>query len=355
MSAIQDKDIRNIVKKYINDSYLPTIILNASESRLVESYLNKEGLENDLQFKKLTAEIQSWVMTSVTTGLFYNRTTQKPSAILDRVWQFVSYILFPGRRLKHLKSDALVYIETAEREYAEYETGHEELLEQVQLEIDIINRHKTLMKEYILKRVAEKLSHMGIESEVADYQNEHLDTRKFGLNEEFKKIRAAFKNLQENTYSGLMESLSNGPFGGGPIVTILAHIRVRQLKGQIEGIKAMTRLVFEKMRSDNQKIENLYKAIKNIAEIFTDISNRFIPTVEKILEMINIKYHDNLSEIPSDVLCLLRSATKILKDISEKCILPKGDRDELINCTITTSNNMSVEHEKLRKTMSDAV
>ena len=38
MSAIQDNDIRNIIRKYIEDSYLPTVILNEDQSRLVESY-----------------------------------------------------------------------------------------------------------------------------------------------------------------------------------------------------------------------------------------------------------------------------------------------------------------------------
>ena len=354
MSAIQDKDIRNIVKKYIDDSYLPTVILNAAQSRLVESYLHKKGLENDRQFLNLTPEIQSWITTSVCTGLFYNSTTQIPSAILDRVWDFFSDILFPGKRLKKLKSDALMYISTAENEYKGYEDMHEELLILVQSQIDIINKRKPLMKEYILKKVADKLSSMGIKSEVSDYQMESFDTRKFGLNEEFNDIRKAFKDLQENAYIKLLENLPGGPFGVGPIVNILVYYRIRQLKDQIHNIKTMTGPVFEKMRSDNQKVDNLYKALKNIAEIFTDITSRFIPTIEKILALIKIKYHDTLSEIPHDVLCLLRTVTKILKDISEKCILPKAERDELIKSTISTSNNMSVEYEKLRKTMADA-
>lgn len=117
MSVIKDKDIRRIIKEYIDNSYQPVIILNASQSRLVESYRNKGGLENDQQFKIFTPEIQSWIATSLVTR-FYNRDIPSAilDAILDDVWNFVSKIIFPGRRLKKLKSDACEYISKAERE-----------------------------------------------------------------------------------------------------------------------------------------------------------------------------------------------------------------------------------------------
>lgn len=210
------------------------------------------------------------------------------------------------------------------------------------------------MKEYILKKVAERLCSMGIESEVADYPMESLDMRKFGLNEEFNDIRKAFQEIQKNAYTEFLENLPAGPIGFGPIVYILVFSRIRQLEEQINHIKNMTGPIFEKMRSDNQKVYNLYNALKNIAEIFTDIANRLIPTIEKILDLIRTKYHNTLTEITDDVLCLLRSVTSILKALSEKCILPKTERDELIESTISTSNNVSVEYEKLRKTMAEA-
>ena len=354
MSAIQDNDIQNIIRKYIEDSYLPTVILNEDQSRLVESYINQEGLENDHQFNTLTPEVQRWITTSICTGVYHNSAIYTPSAILDKVWVFISDFLFPGRQLKKIKSEAREYISTAEREYNRYVTTHEDLLKQVQSQIDIINKRKPLMKEYILKKVAERLSSMGIKSEVADYPMESLDTRKFGLNDEFNDIRKAFQQIQENAYTKFLEKLPGGSFGMGPIVYILVLSRIREINEQIQNIKTLSGPIFEKMRSDNQKIESLYKALNNIAEIFTDINNRFIPAIEKILDLIRDKYHNTLSEIPYDILCLLRSITQILKSISEKCILPQAQRDELIESTISTSNNMSVEYENLRQIMANA-
>ena len=100
MSAIQDNDIRNIIRKYINDSYLPAVILNADQSRLVESYIDQEGLENDQLFNTLTPDVQRWITTSIYTGLYHNSAIYTPSAILDKVWVFISDFLFPGRQLK---------------------------------------------------------------------------------------------------------------------------------------------------------------------------------------------------------------------------------------------------------------
>lgn len=354
MCQIQDKDIRNVIKKYIDDSYLPVVILDANQSRLAESYLNKPGLENDRLFRSLTSEVQCWIATTVSTGVYYNSATTVQSAVLDRVWDFFSDVIFPGRKITKLKKEACKYISTAEREYHDYVLAHEESLNKVQAQIDVINRKKPLMKEYILQKVADRLSSLGIKSEVSDYPMESLDMRKFGLNEEFGDIRKTFQEIQTNTYTKFLENLPGVPFGFGSVVYVLVSSRIRQLEEQIIHINNITGLVFEKMRSDNQKVDNLYKALKNIAEIFTDITNRFIPTIEKILDLIRSKYHDTLSEIPDDVLCLLRSVTMILKALSEKSILPKTERDELIESTISTSNNISVEYEKLRKIMTDA-
>lgn len=354
MTPIQDDDIRKIIRKYVADSYLPSLILDEAQSRLVETYRHKEGVEADSHFRSLTMEAKSWVLASLSTGVYSNGAVKKPSAILDKVWNFISDIMFPGHHLKELKLEAKAYISTAEMEYAVFENSHEALLKMIQSQIDIINKQKPLMKGYILKKVSERLCAMGINSGVADYPMESLDTREFRLNDEFKEIRSEFKKLQENAYTQFLEDLPAGPVGFGPIVYVLVYKRIHQLENQIRNIKTLTGPVFEKMRSDIHKMDNLHKALKNIADIFTDITTRFIPALEKILDVIAVKYHNTLSEIPADVLCLLRTVTKILKNISEKCIVPKTDRDALIESTVSTSNNMSVEYERLREAMSDA-
>ena len=350
MNTIQDNDIRNIIRKFVGDSYLPAVILNDEQIHIVESYQNKEDLEKDSRFLNMTQEVQHWMLTSISTGVFANSSIEMPFNILDRVWNLVLDFLLPGRRLTKLKHEVQEYISIAETEYKNYVDTHEELLRKTQEQINTINKKKPLIKEYILKKVTERLTSMGIKSNVADYPMEYLDYRRFSLNEEFNDVKNAFKDLDENTYTKLLENLP----AVNPIVFILINSRYRQLEVQFDIIKTLTRPIFEKMRSDNNKVNNLYEALKNIAEIYTDITNRFIPTVEQILDLIKNKYHDKLSEIPDDVLCLLRTITKILKTISEKCILPNQAKEDIVESTITASNNMSVEYERLKETLASA-
>ena len=49
------------------------------------------------------------------------------------------------------------------------------------------------------------------------------------------------------------------------------------------------------MNSDNQKIKNLSIALNNIANIYTDINSKFIPTIENILNIISVKYNTSVN------------------------------------------------------------
>ena len=113
-------------------------------------------------------------------------------------------------------------------------------------------------------------------------------------------------------------------------------------------IQKQSRLVFEKMNSDNQKIKNLSIALNNIANIYTDINSKFIPTIENILNIISVKYYNNIKEIPDDLLYLLRTTTKFLKELAERRIIPKGNSSDIVDSVIEASNDISVTYENLR-------
>lgn len=102
------------------------------------------------------------------------------------------------------------------------------------------------------------------------------------------------------------------------------------------------------MNSDNQKIKNLSIALNNIANIYTDINSKFIPTIENILNIISVKYYNNIKEIPDDLLYLLRTTTKFLKELAERRIIPKGNSSDIVDSVIEASNDISVTYENLR-------
>ncbi|MCS3284403.1 hypothetical protein NXV73_21260 [Bacteroides salyersiae] len=124
--------------------------------------------------------------------------------------------------------------------------------------------------------------------------------------------------------------------------------KIKQLEEKFSQIQKQSRLVFEKMNSDNQKIKNLSIALNNIANIYTDINSKFIPTIENILNIISVKYYNNIKEIPDDLLYLLRTTTKFLKELAERRIIPKGNSSDIVDSVIEASNDISVTYENLR-------
>ena len=129
---------------------------------------------------------------------------------------------------------------------------------------------------------------------------------------------------------------------------ILVKKKIKQLEEKFSQIQKQSRLVFEKMNSDNQKIKNLSIALNNIANIYTDINSKFIPTIENILNIISVKYYNNIKEIPDDLLYLLRTTTKFLKELAERRIIPKGNSSDIVDSVIEASNDISVTYENLR-------
>lgn len=123
--------------------------------------------------------------------------------------------------------------------------------------------------------------------------------------------------------------------------------KIKQLEEKFSQIQKQSRLVFEKMNSDNQKIKNLSIALNNIANIYTDINSKFIPTIENILNIISVKYYNNIKEIPDDLLYLLRTTTKFLKELAERRIIPKGNSSDIVDSVIEASNDISVTYENL--------
>ena len=135
---------------------------------------------------------------------------------------------------------------------------------------------------------------------------------------------------------------------------LISRKKTNEIKDKLSNLKKSTELAFEKMRSDNQKITNLSLALKNIANIYTDVNIHLIPTVEAILNDISVKYGNDYSKIPTDILIFLRTTTKILKELAEKRIIPKSSLENIANSVITASNNLSVEYENIKQAFSEA-
>lgn len=211
------------------------------------------------------------------------------------------------------------------------------------------------MKDYILKKVVTKLHELGIDCLIDDYPMEFIDYRVFNLNHEFDYINEQFKKLKNSQYAHILENFPIMPmFPINLIVPILVIKKLKEVENNFQQIKKQTEFVFEKMRSDNQKIKNLSLSLDNIAKIYTEINSKFIPVINDILELISQKYQNDIAKIPVEVLCLLRTTTKILKELAERRIIPQDNSNEIVESVIEANNDISVAYENLKNAFSEA-
>ena len=377
-----DSEIRNIIKYTVSSSYASTIILNNDNVKLIMKYGNnvndlkkdKDFLSKSIQMQKGIESERKWheplpltiwlarhPAFSPITGFHRKYMTLRtaaamsmeprpniPNAILDVVWDIISDFIFPGKKLAKIRKNITEYIKTAKKEYINYVESHEKYICDVQAQIDIINKRKPIMKDYILQKVVNKLCELGIDSQLGDYPMEFIDYRIFKMNEEFSYINKEFQLIQNDQYAQILEYIPMIPVFPYILTPILVKKKIKQLEEKFSQIQKQSRLVFEKMNSDNQKIKNLSIALNNIANIYTDINSKFIPTIENILNIISVKYYNNIKEIPDDLLYLLRTTTKFLKELAERRIIPKGNSSDIVDSVIEASNDISVTYENLR-------
>ncbi len=353
---IQDSDIRNFIKTTVETSYVPTIILNDKHIDLLSKYNGNENeLIKDKDFLSQSIQVQNWILTSIATRLYAN-VLPMHNPILDVVWNVISDIIFPGKKIRETRKNIQKYIDTAQKEYTDYVENHEVFIKEVQAQIDIINKCKPIMKGYILQKVVAKLQELGIDSQLSDYPMEFIDYRVFKLNQEFNYINEQFKKLNEDQYAKILENFPMIPVF--PIILILLVLirkKIKEIEKKFSLMQEQTKCVFEKMRSDNKKITDLSLSLGNIAKIYTEINSKFIPAIEGILDLIVQKYQNDIAKIPVEVLYLLRIVTKILKELAERRIIPQGNSDTIIDSVIEASNDISVTYENLRSEFSKAV
>lgn len=107
------------------------------------------------------------------------------------------------------------------------------------------------MKDYILQKVVNKLCELGIDSQLGDYPMEFIDYRIFKMNEEFSYINKEFQLIQNDQYAQILEYIPMIPVFPYILTPILVKKKIKQLEEKFSQIQKQSRLVFEKMNSDN--------------------------------------------------------------------------------------------------------
>lgn len=101
---IQDSDIRNLIQKAVETSYVSTIVLDSKNIELISKYRDcVNDLTKDKEFLSCPFYVQNWILTSMVTSHYVNaETINIHYRILDSFWSFFSDFIFPVKKLKKL-------------------------------------------------------------------------------------------------------------------------------------------------------------------------------------------------------------------------------------------------------------
>ena len=273
-------------------------------------------------------------------------------SMLKNLWEWIT----KKDQIEKLKKQIWAIHQKATDEFAFYATKHEELLDEAQSHTSRINRKKTLMKDYLLQKLHERLIHMGIDSKWIDMHDERLDLRDFPINEQFDLSKQKKELFFEGLFSslGIVNYMIAGFFGAPlmlPLNFILARNKVNELEANLSKIKCLQEDNSSRMDADLHQLSDFCLALDNVANIFTDILDCLMPIMEKLLTEMAERYGNDLHSVPQEKVIAIQRIKDILKEMAESVIIPKRGQQQTINTTIRYSNDLSARHYDLKVEM----
>jgi hypothetical protein len=231
-------------------------------------------------------------------------------------------------------------ITNAQNNFNIYKTKHEVLLRGIQEEINKINKNKVIIKDCVLKKLADALTVIGVNSEMRDYPLEVLDYRDFPINDECNIITKQYEYLMK---SG--EEIKDFYFALAPTIFVLKYLReLKRNHKKSEDFKQKANSVLDKMKNDLERMETLKVALNNISNIFNELKNTYIPFIEDFISEINREY-SSYEEIPKDFLIFIKNCVNILKDICEKKIVNNKNLESIKEY----SDELSIKYCEINK------
>lgn len=247
-------------------------------------------------------------------------------------------------------------------EFNKYEIEHENELVIIQESIDEINKVKPVLK-YILEKESKKLREMGVDSSVSDYPEESIDYRNFNLKKDYNLICQERLSLEEPIsqdaspfdYNARKKILLDRDIVGGMLELlidycgdkIMDNIYAYRLERKTKKLQEKQRMINERILADLTQLKSLKKSLNNISDIYKKIKDALTDIMENNIREIEDRYNNNFSEIPPNILLMMHSSSKIMKEISEKRIIPKGfsavNAKEVVEC----ENQLLELHTKL--------
>ncbi len=216
-------------------------------------------------------------------------------------------------------------IAQAKQNFNCYKSKHEELLlKDIQHPIDEINKNKAVIKEAVLKKLADALIKVEIKSDIKDYPLEVLDYREFPISDNFNIVEKHHKKLEKLGYE-----LNDAYLVVTPMLYIFKSIKdLKKLHDESEKFKDEANNVLAEMKNELNRMNELQMALDNISGIFSDLKSKYVPFIEDFTEEV-AKEYSSYEEIPEKYLHFIKNCTIILREICEKKIVNCGSLEKV--------------------------
>lgn len=237
---------------------------------------------------------------------------------------------FENKRNKVVREYNSIQICLKEK-YQNYKKKHEELLQNIQRDIDSINKCKPVMK-YLL----EELGHI-LQIETSDYPLESLDYRKFDINKDYDIIAKEQCVMEKEIHE--VEDFWYRP---GNFCRYISE--TRKIQKKIKKIKSLWTFNEPKMNADLQRLSNLDETLRDISDIYCNMRNNVLPFYKDKLKILREEY-DDIYDLPDNIHLFLYSTTEILKSMAEKKILCYNDVESIKKYR----DDIAIENNKLKE------
>lgn len=327
-------------------SYLPIFIAPASQKK--EGTLTiLDGLT--INAKYYTSHIDS---NSLIAPAIINK------SLLSLICEYIKAAIKSFTReqkLEEIRTKFNDFVEKSQKNFISYKVLHESCLTDIVMDIDVINRQKTLMKDYLLKKLFIKLQEMGLDCTFSDFPVEHIDLRDFPINDNYNIVvqeNLSSKVEAQTTLIDILRIIN----AVNPYFYIFSRIennrKIKRLEEILKELDKKEKYNTSQMNADLSLIGELECALKNIACIYQDMMDTLMPIMEKLLSELSYNYNNDFSQMPQLKVEAIRKIKDLLKDFSEVTIVPaKSTIDQMKDNVVKYSNNLSEKHYVLKAEM----
>lgn len=293
--------------------------------------------------------------------------------IVDSFWEQIS-------RKKEYKNVVIAYnnlLNSINQDFEAYSALHEDCLRIASKSVDIINRQKTLMKDYLLLELFELLSFAGQDIEFRDIEFEQLDLRQWPIDNKYNLIKEQnlelIKDLEDETILKYMSSASAicgvaltsarfiaprvSPILGVPLLLyspIKNRVLVKKVKKKISKLEPISSANQAVMLADLCQLNEFAMSLDNIAKIYESIYQDIRPIIKRVMTDLEYTYSKDLNTLPKEKKVALNKMKRILKELAEKNILLKDvKKEERMAEVCRYSNDISKRFIDLKKTINE--